>query len=67
MRANHGTLLGGLLFSCNPYDGESPITIGTVDGNPIDQPLDIEDAEEIIKIMRSFIRKIKARNGGRGA
>lgn len=60
MRSRSGYIIGGLLISCNPRDKENPINIEFEQDVPMpDQPLDVEDAEQLIKILRSMIRRVK--------
>ena len=60
MRNRTGHIIGGLFISCNPQDKQNPISFQFEDENPCpDQPMDIEDAENLIKILRSMIRRVK--------
>lgn len=61
-RAYTGILIGSLLIRFDQEDRENPIVFEEAYGC-WSQPLDEEDAQEIIKILRKFIREIKAHDG----
>lgn len=64
MRARTGHIIGTMFVSCNPNNTENPIKI-ELEGEPdspygwAEQPLDVEDAEHLIKVLRSMIRRVK--------
>ncbi len=57
MRDRTGFYIGGLHVQHNPAEKENPITIFVDSDISEIQPMDYEDAENLIKILRAFIRE----------